>query len=409
MGYVASYIHIWTKIIIIFEAPIYSNGKTKKDKMEPNSEIMPAGVAGTDSGGYCNPVLVKDGSLSRLYRIARAGKYFIVKTVKDGSGYDSSLLKREYELSIGLNHPYIVNVFTFEEHTPVGSGIVMEYIDGRSLGEFLTENPQKELRERVLGQLLDAVAYLHCKGIVHNDLKPENIIISRVDNTLKIIDFGLSGNDAYYLTRNLGCTPQYASPELLENRKTDCRSDIYSLGLLMRDICGNKYGRIWKKAANISPDRRFPNVERIQSALITRKRLLPVGLFVVLLGLALFSFAMVNNLQKQNDSLQITLKELQSEQQLMENRKHYIDSVCNDIDVRMQEIYKPFIELLHDLPSRDRCFAQMSKVAEQLVGVYQSYQNCTSDPELLSTFNSYYSKLYLNYHNKCIDIIDTKP
>ena len=202
--------------------------------------------------------------MCRLYRVSRAGKYFIIKTAKGESGVHADLIRREYELSIALSHPYIVSVFTFEEVTPVGPGIVMEYIDGYTLTEFLAQNPSRKLRQRTVDQLLDAVAYLHKKGIVHNDLKPENILISRVDNTLKLIDFGLSDNDACFLYKGLGCTPQYASPELKANKQTDCRSDIYSLGLLMRDILGKRYAAIASRACNPIPQKRYADVAQIR-------------------------------------------------------------------------------------------------------------------------------------------------
>lgn len=147
--------------------------------MSTNSELIPiedniqdclVGSYGAVPGGYHNPVLLSEGAFSRLYRVSRAGKHFIIKTARDQK--HASLVRREYDLSIGLNHPYIINVFTFEEQTPVGEGIVMEYIDGRDLRGFLSENPSRQLRKRVLNQLLTAVSYLHSKGIVHNDLKP---------------------------------------------------------------------------------------------------------------------------------------------------------------------------------------------------------------------------------------------
>lgn len=102
------------------------------------------------SSAYCDPVLIKEGMVSRLFRVSRAGKYFIIKTAKDGSSAQMELIRREYELSIALNHPYIVSVFTFEEATPVGAGIVMEYIDGVTLTEFLAQNPSGNLDRGLL-------------------------------------------------------------------------------------------------------------------------------------------------------------------------------------------------------------------------------------------------------------------
>ena len=216
---------------------------------------------------YSDPVLLSENSMTRLYRVSRDGKYFIIKTSKDNTGRLNALVRREYEISIGLDSPYVVNVFTYEQDTVIGPGIIMEYVDGRTLSEFLKENPPIQQRRRVFSQLLEAVAYLHRKSIIHNDLKPENILITHSDNTIKLVDFGLSDDDAHYLSKTPGCTPEYASPELLaHSAPLDVRSDIYSLGLLMRDIFGGKYRYISGKALRKDAAKRYTNVEQMQKA-----------------------------------------------------------------------------------------------------------------------------------------------
>ena len=366
--------------------------------MSDNSELRPIHQAEPISSEYCDPVLIKDGTVSCLYRVSRAGKYFIIKTAKGESGVHADLIRREYELSIALSHPYIVSVFTFEEVTPVGPGIVMEYIDGYTLTEFLAQNPSRKLRQRAVDQLLDAVAYLHKKGIVHNDLKPENILISRVDNTLKIIDFGLSDNDAYFLYKGLGCTPQYASPELKANKQTDCRSDIYSLGLLMKDIIGKRYSVIASRACNPIPKKRYADVAQIQKALSRRRNILPAifGVLFVILTLYLYSTGS-------------KLRELQSVQEEAVQREHFADSICKDIDKRMAEIYQTVIDALPSIMYQDICYQELAKAMEQLSSVSQSFQNSTQDSELLSRFNSYYTNLQFKYYYDALEIIELKP
>ena len=350
------------------------------------------------SSAYCDPVLIKDGTVSQLYRVSRAGKYFIIKTAKGESGVYADLIRREYELSIALSHPYIVSVFTYEDVTPVGPGIVMEYIDGYTLTEFLAQNPSRKLRRRAVDQLLDAVAYLHKKGIVHNDLKPDNILISRVDNTLKIIDFGLSDNDAYFLYKGLGCTPQYASPELKANKQTDCRSDIYSLGLLMREILGKRYSSVTSRAYNPIPEKRYADVAQIQKALSRRRNVLPAifGVLFVILTLCLYSTGS-------------KLRELQSVHEESRKREHFADSICKDIDKRMAEIYEPVINALPSIMYQDICYQELAKAMEQLSSVSQSFQNSTQDSELLSRFNSYYTNLQFKYYYDALEIIELKP
>ena len=223
------------------------------------------------------PEVYATTSLAVLYRVRKAGKYFIIKTPKEKSGQSLAMLRREYELSIGRQHPHVANVFTFEESTVVGPGIVMEYVNGRPLSAFLAENPSMAMRRRVFEQLLQAVAYIHRSGIVHNDIKPENILITRADNDVRIIDFGLADDDAHYLARTLGCTPIYASPELLMQEKDiDARSDIYSLGMIMHDIFGNRHLRIAGRCLCAQKDRRYANAEELLAAFRHRNRPLKI-------------------------------------------------------------------------------------------------------------------------------------
>jgi serine/threonine-protein kinase len=159
----------------------------------------------------------------------------------------------------------------------------MEYVDGRNLTEFLNEKPSRKQRERVLEQLLDVVAFLHRKGIIHNDLKPENILITNVDNDVKLLDFGLADNDAHYLSKTQGCTLKYASPELLRQEALDSRSDIYALGLLIKEIFPTATSFIVKKCAAQDRNARYSNVDQVRRAL--KRRHYPVYLSVVIMCL----------------------------------------------------------------------------------------------------------------------------
>lgn len=233
-----------------------------------------------DSGSTCNPPkaeseqpeLIRAGASTMLYRVRLDGKYFMLKTASLSGDRMHEMLRREFELSIGCDHPNIVHVFLFTDDFQGHQGILMEYIEGRTLADFIAENPDFDQRERVFLQLLDAVEYMHLRGLVHNDLKPENILISRNDDTLKLIDFGLSDNDAHYLIKTPGCSPAYAAPELIERRTSDSRSDIYSIGRLADFIFGRRYRRIVGKCCNLDPRRRYRDISGIRKAWKKRKR-----------------------------------------------------------------------------------------------------------------------------------------
>ena len=242
-----------------------------------------------DDNGFHDYKLLKSTAYSKLWRVSRDGKYFLIKTTKDNSEYQKKMLRREYEISIGCDNPNIVHVFTYERNLPEGEGIVMEYIEGRTLDEFLLEKPSLKTKQRIFGELLSAVNYLHKRGIIHNDLKPENILITRADNTLKIIDFGLADNDAFYVWKTLGCTQRYASPELLSQKNNiDARSDIYSIGIMMREIFDGRYKHIINKCIKENADNRYPDVSSLQRKWNDRNKVWKYLAFIVILFIAAF-------------------------------------------------------------------------------------------------------------------------
>lgn len=251
-----------------------------------------------DNDNFHDYKLLETTVYSKLWRVSRDGKYFLIKTTKDNSEYQQKMLRREYEISIGCDNPNIVHVFTYERNLPEGEGIVMEYIEGRTLDEFLLEKPSLKTKQRIFGELLSAVNYLHKRGIIHNDLKPENILITRADNTLKIIDFGLADNDAFYVLKTLGCTQRYASPELLSQdvrtrlatskQKIDARSDIYSIGIIMRDIFDGRYKRIINKCIKENVGSRYSDISSLQRKWNDRNKVWKYLTVIVILLVAAF-------------------------------------------------------------------------------------------------------------------------
>ena len=257
--------------------------------MEESNIFESAPQRGDTTQGFHDFKLLKTTANASLYLAFKVGKRFLIKTTKDNTEQQSKMLYREYQLSIGCDHPHLVHIYTIEEGLPFGAGLVMEYIEGRTLKEYLAEKPSKKERERIFSELLSAVGYLHKRGIIHNDLKPENILITHADNTLKLIDFGLADSDAEYAMRTLGCTPRYASPELQARAGAiDARSDIFSVGVLMQEIFGSS--SISARCTKANPERRYANIEALQRAWHNRKRPQRVLLGVVAVAILALPF-----------------------------------------------------------------------------------------------------------------------
>ena len=304
----------------------------------------------TDDGiqGFHGLKLLKTTANSSLYLALKAGKRFLIKTTKDNSDRQNKMLRREYELSIGCDHPNIVHVYTIENNFSFGTGIVMEYIEGRTLDLYLTEKPSRKERNRIFFELLSAVGYLHKRGIIHNDLKPDNILITQADNTLKLVDFGLADCDAEYAMRTLGCTPRYASPELqAQNSVIDARSDIYSIGVIMQEIFGSS--SIASRCTNNNPEKRYANVEALQRAWQNRYRPYYIAISFLLLLVCLLPTILLTDTKIEE------LNDHNKQEQYIEQMENGITAIYEATkDSIKQSLYSEFA-IMHTVLLEKQC------------------------------------------------------
>ena len=159
----------------------------------------------TISTNWSDITLFQQRNHNMLYHAKRYGKYFVLKGLSANcqSLTDHLLLQeKEFAFGVSLSHPHIAETYSLEEVEGYGRCIVMEYVDGTTLAEWLTTNPSKAARQRVMMQLLDALEYIHSLQLVHHDLKSSNILITRNGQNVKLIDFGLSDTDSTSETNN---------------------------------------------------------------------------------------------------------------------------------------------------------------------------------------------------------------
>jgi serine/threonine-protein kinase len=169
-------------------------------------------------------------------------RFVVIKQLHSDLAGDHDLVarfEREARACAQLKHQNIVGVFDYG-HGKESAFIVFEYVEGTSLRGLLERC--RRLPETVTAaiavQLARALAYAHGKGVIHRDVKPGNVLVSR-EGVVKLGDFGLAsveGLSSLTLEGELVGTPAYMSPEQAEGRKVDQRSDIYSLGLTIYEM-----------------------------------------------------------------------------------------------------------------------------------------------------------------------------
>ena len=207
---------------------------------------------------------------NRMVKTNRQGRWFMLKGLRKeylSQAVYLELLKKEYSLLARLDHPNIVKAYSKEENDTIGPCVVMEYIDGVRLDAFLSGDPSDEVRRKVAFQLVDALSYIHGNQIIHRDLKPGNILITRNGNNLKIIDFGLSDADDYAILKQSAGTFEYMAPEQASRGDVDCRSDIYSFGLILRKIFPHRFRHVSGKCSRKDPDQRYESMEAVRKAM----------------------------------------------------------------------------------------------------------------------------------------------
>jgi len=147
---------------------------------------------------------------------------------------------REEKIGQEMDHPGVVKVMPRGRTSRVY--MAMEWVEGRLLREILHESGKLPIERavRIASGICEALDYIHSQGVVHRDLKPENIMVDGEDR-IKLIDFGIAGREgARRLTfgkfSHLMGTPDYMSPEQVNGKRGDARSDLYALGVMLFEM-----------------------------------------------------------------------------------------------------------------------------------------------------------------------------
>ena len=165
-----------------------------------------------------------------------------IKMLKDEIANDAEAVRRfinESKAVAMMSHPNIVNIYDVSVREDL-KYIVMEYVEGITLKNYMTKRGALTLREIIsyTEQILTALRHAHSKGIVHRDIKPQNIMLLK-DGIVKVTDFGIAklpNAETVTLTDKAIGTVYYISPEQASGQEIDQRSDLYSLGVMMYEM-----------------------------------------------------------------------------------------------------------------------------------------------------------------------------
>jgi serine/threonine-protein kinase len=212
--------------------------------MKRRPQIDTLGLVGTYLDRYYIKEIVSSGGMGTVYRAQHkfTGYDVAVKVLHSTLAADQKITNLPYykeSTTASLKHPSIVPVTDtwYEEGLAF---MVMEWVDGRTLEEELSENGRLpvECVADLLDQICDAVAYAHSCGIILRDLKPSSLMLTE-NGAIKIMDFGIArvlGSSQMTRIGRITGTIEYMSPEQAHGQKTDARSDIYSLGIVLYEM-----------------------------------------------------------------------------------------------------------------------------------------------------------------------------
>ena len=183
------------------------------------------------------------GGMAVVYKAKchRLNRLVAVKILKSDLAQDEDFRRRfnaESQAVAQLSHPNIVSVYDVSRGGDI-EYIVMELIDGITLKQYMEKRGQLNWRESLhfITQLMRGLSHAHSRGIVHRDIKPQNVMVLR-DGSVKVADFGIAclENAAQTLTQEALGSVHYISPEQARGDRIDARSDIYSAGVVLYEM-----------------------------------------------------------------------------------------------------------------------------------------------------------------------------
>jgi len=209
-------------------------------------------IGTTIRGRYRVISTVGEGGMGTVYLAEQLsiGREVALKVLRAEFARDDVFVKRfhqEARLTASLNHPCITTIFDFDQGDDGSLFLVMEYLQGRTLSEIVRRDGALDVRRalQVAIQIAEGLGAAHRAGVIHRDVKPQNVMILEPGDAVKVMDFGIArlrGSDDTQLTR-LGTmmgTPNYMAPEQIEGGTVSERTDIYAFGAMLHEMLAGR-------------------------------------------------------------------------------------------------------------------------------------------------------------------------
>ena len=213
------------------------------------------------------------GATCDTFRVKLYGKLHFLKRLKAEYAGDiryREALRKEFETGYRLEHPNLVRYLSLDKDS-----ILMEYVEGETLSQRLAKNPdyfkQPRHTDKLVRQLLGVLDYLHSHQVLHLDLKPDNILLTHINDDVKLIDLGFCYTDTFADTQ--GHTNAFAAPEQKEGGAVDVRSDIYAFGRILELLPDHfLYNKVIARCTAENPSARYQSIDEILYDINHRRR-----------------------------------------------------------------------------------------------------------------------------------------
>ena len=371
------------------------------------------------------------GATCDTFRVKLYGKLHFLKRLKpEYAGdirYQEALLK-EFETGYRLEHPNLVRYLSLDK-----DGILMEYVDGETLSQRLSQNPdyfkQRKNTDKLVRQLLSVLQYLHSHQVLHLDLKPDNILLTHINDDVKLIDLGFCYTDTFADTQ--GHTNAFAAPEQLVGKKVDARSDIYAFGKILELLPDHsRYNKVIARCTAEHPEDRYQSVEEILHAINHQRRYF-LWVATIVFCVAMFSVGLVllthqknepaaiekteadSVVSEQQDTLRQIVPPPASEPTQQAPAKDEQTLLKEDLERMMDQAYRSTIATFSDsvfpspIPSTGKAWANAStefhnqtvQIGERLIKKYPNIPETSIRQETESRFQSLVSSVFTQMRN----------